>query len=139
MCIRDRLQTATRDDIPILEAGSIEEMVHKKGKIAFVPGTRLVVQIGGSHADLGTDPAALDLAPGLIFPDTGKNAGNGLISSALQLGVPVLHIINIPHLAKEMGITGDRSNPRKRSPARVLVAVAFGAILLWKYQRWRLE
>jgi len=133
------LQSASRDNIQILVADSIEEMILKKGEIAFVPGTKLVVQIGGSQADIGTNPAVLDLPPGLLFPYTEKNPGNGLIASALRLGIPVLHIIDIPQLAKEVGIPGDLSNPRKRSPARIIAAVATGAILLWKHQRWRLE
>lgn len=137
------IETSLSEGVQLIMADSIEEMIQKKGELALMPGTRLLLQIGGSQADLGTDPAVIDLKPGFVLPAAAKGAGNGILAAALSRGIPVLHVLNIPALAKEAGISTGFSPysaiPWKRSPLRLLTAVAIGIALLWKYRRWRIK
>ena len=133
------LRSASVDKVPILKEENIEGMIRKKSEVALLPGTKLLVHIGGNNSDLGTDPSALDLPPGLIVPGTVKNPGNGVVAEALSAGIPVLHILNIPLLARRAGITSDPAPPWKRSPVRLIAAASAGALLLWKYRRWGFE
>jgi poly-gamma-glutamate system protein len=133
------LRSASIDEVPVLKEKIIADLIRIKSGMVLLPGTKLLVQIGGSNSDLGTDPSSLDLPPGLIVPGTVKNPGNGVIAEALSAGIPVLHILNIPLLARMEGITSDPSPPWKRSPIRFITAASAGALLLWKYRRWGVE
>lgn len=132
-------EAARRDVIPLIIAEDLEEMIERKAAVSLPEGTRLVVQIGGSHADLGSDPSVLDLPPGFLRPSPGLKAGNGVVSKALGRGITVLHVLNIPELARSAGLEGRYSLPWARPPWRFLVAATSGMIVLSLFRRWELE
>jgi len=104
------------------------------------------VNIGGSWANMGPDPAVLGLEPGLarsVFvppPDR-----RGVIQAMAAAGVPVIHLLNIKGLCERYGLPWDprplpapglgrlsRLAPARRGPAAALAAayVAAMAVLL---------
>jgi poly-gamma-glutamate system protein len=128
--------SAIRDGIPVIEADSLEEMIRVKGEAALIPGTRFLVQIGGGQADLGTDPSILDMPPGIIKPSTIGKTGNGIVAEALKSGIPVLHVLNIPLLARGSGLYGRARLPAGVSPVRLIAALGSGIFVLWRFRRW---
>jgi len=132
-------EAARRGFIPLIAAKDLEEMIERKAAVSLPEGTRLVIQIGGSNADLGSDPSLLDLPPGFLRPSPGLKAGNGVVSKALERGITVLHILNIPELARSAGLEGRSSLPWERSPWRFLVAAASGMIVLSFFRRWEFK
>ena len=138
-----RLRTAARArGVPLLEAGSLEDMVKAKTELLSADDTRLLVTIGGPHSSLGDDPDALHFAPGLSLPGEVRYAGNGVVAAALEAGVPVLHLLNLEVLARRVGIPFDAA-PRVGSrhrvhPAWSLAGLALFLGVLLTHRRWRL-
>ncbi len=66
------------------------------------------VNIGGSWANMGVDPAVLELRPGLTevkkIPPPGKR---GVIQEMAARGVPVIHLLFIKGLAERCGLPWD--------------------------------
>lgn len=106
-----------------------ERVLQRKLELVDLIGPRLVVSIGGSAANLGSDPAVLDLPPGLVRPPA--NGGDGLVGMALNRGIPVLHLINLEGLNRREA----RRHPRWAS----LVGLLAFASTVWSFRRWRLE
>ncbi len=131
--------SALNDGIQLIEAGTLEEMIRLKSEAALLPGTRFLVQIGGGQADLGTDPSVLDIPPGVIKPSTIEKTGNGILAEALKEGIPVLHVLNIPLLARQTGLDRNTMLPAGTSPARFIVALGSGMIVLWRFRRWEIQ
>lgn len=128
--------------VEILSAAGLAEMVSLKADLLQERDARFLVSIGGSHANLGGDPAVLGLAPGLHRPGGPGTAGNGVMARALDSGIPVLHMLNIRALADREGVAFD-SAPSRVAPARIRplwallgLALFFGVLLT--HRRWRL-
>ena len=135
-------QAAGETGVSMLRAAGVEEMIESKSAIVEQSGARLLVSIGGSQANLGTDPDVLRLEPGVHRPGDDVPAGNGVIASALETGVPVLHVLNVRELAAREGIAFDGA-PQRLAPVDVNpwwaafgLAVFFGVLLT--HRRWRL-
>jgi len=133
----------SEEGLPLLTAESFEKLLELKwGKIVeFNP--KVIVQIGGSQANMGTDPAVLTLKPGLIKPRPRISAGNGIIAKALEAGIPVIHVLNVRTLCKATGIPFD-GEPNKKPPRQISKPMAVLGLILWSFyllsfKRWSFE
>jgi poly-gamma-glutamate system protein len=137
------LSEAAREvDVEVLTADGLNDMVALKTDLLEKHNIRLLVSIGGSHANMGDDPDVLGLKPGLHRPGTSNATGNGVIARALTAGLPVLHMLNIRGLAGAEGIPFDRA-PARVAPARIrpawaLLGLALFFTALLTHRRWRL-
>ena len=129
--------------VELLAADSLQTMVRRKTELLERHQPRLLISIGGSHANLGDSHEVLQLQPGLVpASDTGL-AGNGIIGVALRNNIPVIHMLNIKTLSSMVGIPYDKA-PRKLAPAKKsqwwsgIGLVLFFAVLL-RHRRWKLE
>lgn len=129
--------------VELLVAASLEEMVALKSELLERGHAKLLINIGGSHANMGGDPEVLKLQPGLNAADGSGKAGNGVIAYALGQGIPVLHMLSIRTLGGKVGIPYD-SEPRKKAPVTVSAWWSLAGVLLFlsvllTHKRWRLE
>jgi poly-gamma-glutamate system protein len=135
-------RAAAESGVSLLQADGVEEMVRIKSSLLEQHGSRLLVSIGGSQANLGDDPGVLRLGPGLHRSADGGSAGNGVIAHALQRDIAVIHLLNIRELAARTGIPLDaRPDPRAPlsvRPAWALLALALCITVLLTHRRWRL-
>jgi len=136
-------KSAKEANVTIIGAKSFEELLERKWtKIAeFNP--KVIVQIGGSQANLGTDPEVLTLQPGILRPESGVSAGNGIIAKALNAKIPVIHMLNVKTLCRKTGIPFD-DKPLKKAPRQVPKLLSFLGLLLWgfylfRFKRWTFE
>lgn len=129
--------------VELLVTDSLEEMVALKSELLERGQAKLLVNIGGSHANMGDDPEVLKMQPGLNSGDSPGKAGNGVIGFALGQGIPVLHMLNIKTLGEKVGIPYD-TEPRKKAPVTVSAWWSLAGVLLFltvllSHRRWRLE
>jgi len=136
-------KAAKEDNVTIISAKSFEELLELKwAKIAaFNP--KAIVQIGGSQANLGTDPEVLTLQPGILRPKSGVSAGNGIIAKALNAEIPVIHMLNVKALCRKTGVPFD-DEPLKKAPKQVSKLLSIVGLLLWVlylfgFKRWIFE
>jgi poly-gamma-glutamate system protein len=96
--------------------------------VKFKP--ELLINIGGSQANLGNDEAVISLPPGLIKGGSLKKGGNGVLGQALKQGLPVIHFLNLKRLSQTEGIPFD-SRPRRQGPAKIGLSFAGLGVLLY--------
>lgn len=133
---------AGQEGVPLLEPKNLREAIQEKSiKInRFKP--ILLVNIGGSHANMGDDPTILELPQGLLppTPENIKRGGEGVLGVTLQNGTPVLHLLNMRALALEAGIPWDaRYFSKTRFGSRVwlsFLGVALFVVALMRHRRW---
>lgn len=136
-------RSAISDDVPLLQAKSLQEVIDSKmGRLdIFKPA--LVVQIGGSHANMGTDDAVLSLPPGFLDSRYAERAGNGVIGLVLKRGIPVIHILNVKSLCRMTGVSEGveiaKKGPKPFKFSRAFLGLLFFAVFLYKYERWAFE
>ena len=133
------LERAAREDGTPLwtESGTpearLEGMIRRKMDLVGSVRPRLVVNVGGSHANLGDRGTVLALSPGLLDPSLGPKAGDGVIGRSLRLGIPVLHLLELRGLCARTGIPYDgpfRGTLGGRPWAAVLGLALFGGALV---------
>ncbi|EHM10905.1 hypothetical protein TheveDRAFT_1787 [Thermanaerovibrio velox DSM 12556] len=84
-----------------------DRILERKLQLVRSAGPKLVVSIGGSAANLGDDPAVLEVPSGLVMPR--PDAGNGLVGEVLRMGTPVLYLIDLKGLHRREGLGAGRS------------------------------
>ena len=136
-------QSAAEAGVELLEADSLEAMVARKSQLLTDHRARLLVNIGGSHANMGGDPAVLKIGTGPLSPVDGGEAGNGVLAFALENGIPVIHMLNIRDLADRAGISRD-SAPRGMAPASAsagwsFLGLALFLVVVLTHRRWKLD
>lgn len=129
--------------VELLEAGNLEEMIVRKTELLRQYQPRLLISIGGSHANLGDAYEMLKLPTGLVPATAIDNAGNGVIGNAMRDNIPLIHMLNIRSLSSMTGIPYD-SFPRKMAPASVSkwwsgVGLVIFFVVLLRHKRWKLE
>jgi poly-gamma-glutamate system protein len=137
------LRSAANDvGVELLSAGNLEEMIARKTDLLEKHQPRLLVSIGGSHANLGDAHEVLQLHTGPVPATDTALAGNGVIGAAMRKGTPVIHMLNIKSISSNTGIPYD-ARPRERPPGRGstwwsgLGLILFFIVLL-NHKRWRL-
>ncbi len=136
---------ARKDDVTLYSAPELSEVIARKMALIDAsdrPRAKLVVNIGGSLANLGTDESVITLPPGLLFPEDRPKAGDGVIARALQQGYPVLHLLNLHLLADRVGIAYDARRPTFATNRSLGVAAAglfLFVTVLATHKRWTWE
>ncbi len=102
-----------RSGIPLLSEPDLQRNVAERMRIYLGPlsNRRIAafVNIGGSYADLGTDPLILKLEPGVnkqmaIPPAEEKH---GVVFAMAKQHIPVIHLLHIKGLALKYGLPWD--------------------------------
>jgi len=110
--------------VPFIEEPSLERNVAARmdayRRNAGARPIKAFINIGGSWANLGTDPEVLKLEPGLarnvFIPPPARR---GVIQAMAAAGVPVIHYLNVKGLCERYGLAWD---PRPLpAPGDVLV------------------
>ncbi|MCF7935080.1 MAG: poly-gamma-glutamate system protein [Synergistales bacterium] len=133
-------ETARLTDIPLIVGDDLQSVIRWKMERLATFRPDLVVSIGGSHANMGSDEAVLQLPGGLLRPEMQDNAGNGVIGKALGEGVPVLHLLNLEGLARKRGIPCNAPpapfHIDRRSMMLFLPGIALFFTILLRHRRW---
>ena len=137
-------KAAQKDGVHLFRPARLADIIARKLDLLDLPGqpkAKLLVNIGGSEANLGTDEAVVSLKNGLLTPADAAAAGNGVIAMALQQDFPVLHLLNLRGLAEQVGITFGTRQPQFRnfSPLAALVGLAVFLFVLLTHKRWTWE
>ena len=112
--IREMLERKIRaSGIPFLFQPGLQQNVVERMAIYSGPsGTRRIaafVNIGGSYADLGTDPLILKLEPGLnrsiVLPSAKETFG--VVFAMAEQHIPIIHLLYIKGLALKYGLPWD--------------------------------
>jgi poly-gamma-glutamate system protein len=135
-------KAASDAGVKLLSADNLDKMTALKFDLLKQHGSKLLVSIGGSHANMGDDEDVLTLPPGLIPASSSIEGGSGLIGVALNNHIPVIHMLNMKRLSAQVGIPFD-SEPRKYAPEQFslfwsAVGLCFFLFVLWRYRRWKL-
>ena len=109
--IEDRIR---RSGLPVVAEPDLERDVAARVRLYFdrASGRRIgaFVNIGGSSANIGTDPSVLHVAPGLARIAAIPPAGSrGVLQEMASLGIPVIHLLNIKDLAAAHSLPWDPS------------------------------
>lgn len=134
---------AAESGVPLLSAGDLRQMIALKMDLLekFKPG--LLVNIGGSQANLGDAEEVLRLTPGLVPAGEAETAGNGVVGLAMRDDIRVIHMLNVHGIASRYGIPYDaaprKSAPRSGSLAWPAAGLVFFFAVLLTHRRWRLE
>lgn len=137
------MESLKSSGIPLIYADTLEGIMAQKWETLAAFSPKVIVQIGGSQANLGTDDAVLKLDPGIILPEEATEAGNGIIARALESGIPVIHMLDVRALSREAGIPYD-GKPKRKTPGRTPGILAIFALAAWGlfllcFRRWTLE
>lgn len=138
------LRGAAQDaGVELLTADDLGEMILLKTTLMKDHGSRLLINIGGSQANLGDAIEMLKLSPGLLPPGEKDLAGNGVIGAAMADNISVIHMLNLKSLSNTVGIPYD-SKPRKAAPTKTNIGTSLLGLLIFfivilRHQRWRLE
>ena len=129
--------------VELLTAVSLEEMIMRKVELLQGFQPRLLINIGGSQANLGDAEEVLRLQTGLVPANDINQAGNGVIGFAMRKDIPVIHMLHIKSISNRVGIPYD-SPPRKIGPAQVsvgwsIIGLALFFTVMFIHRRWRLE
>jgi poly-gamma-glutamate system protein len=93
-------QAALRNNVPMIEARNLDEIIEKKMERFGAPGKAKVFINTGEHP---TALAGLVADRGLVKPYSIKT-GSGLIARFSQAGVPVINLIDINTMAQDNGL-----------------------------------
>jgi poly-gamma-glutamate system protein len=103
--------SALRHAVPIVEGHSLAAVINAlatRVRAAHPGGPALVVNIGGSLVGMGTCAGIEALPPGLTTVPLACGDGTpGLAGIFAQTGIPVLHVLNMRRLARELGLPYD--------------------------------
>ena len=138
--IKILLRSAQLEGVPVIQAKSLQEVINTKMSYLQKFNPSLVVQIGGSHSNMGTDEKVLSLPPGFLDPKYKENAGNGIIALTLKNGIPVIHVLNVKKLCRITGVP-EKVDIVKRGPMplkleRAALGMISFTVFLLKYKRW---
>ena len=137
-------QAARSDGVEVFRPARLDDVIARKVQLLSRPDqprAKLLVNIGGSEANLGTDEAVVSLKNGLLGRADAGVAGNGVIAQALAQDFPVLHLLNLRSLAAQAGIAFATREPHFRnfSPIAALAGLALFLIVLASHKRWAWE
>ena len=81
---------------------TLQEIVALKAQ--HIPGSKLVINIGGNASFMGYGDNFADIPSGVIMPGDNIDFGNGLAGIALKAGIPFINIRSLKGLAEKCGI-----------------------------------
>jgi len=126
--------------VKIEKTENLEEMIDMKLDFLKSRDAKLLINIGGSSSSLGSDEAILGLPGGLILPERGKKAGNGVVAGALDMGIPIMHFLNLRELCELTSVPYDSKPGLHMSKWDVPLFSIAGIIIflfaIFRYKRW---
>lgn len=129
--------------VELFQPKSLLEVIKRKQVLIEAPSNgakaKLVVDIGGSAGNMGTDAKTDALMSGLIQPNPFLPYGNGAVGFALQKGYPVLKLLDLKELALAQGIAFDAradAFAKKDSLLNAFLGIVFFAVVVFTHQRW---
>ncbi len=136
-------KVAIDSNIELLTADNLQDMIAHKAQLLAMHQADLLINIGGSHANMGDDDQILKLSTGLVTGNNKTKAGNGVIGFAIENDIPVIHMLNLKAISNKAGISYD-SPPRKIAPNKVsslwsILGVILFVTVMWTHRRWLLE
>jgi poly-gamma-glutamate system protein len=136
-------KAAQGSGVELLMADDLQEMITRKSELMQRFEPRVLINIGGSQANLGDDGEVLHLQPGLVHGNGAGQGGNGLIGIALENHIPVIHMLNLKSVSAMAGIPYD-GPPRKAIASGKIpwwsgIGLALFFVVLLTHKRWRLE
>jgi len=136
-------EAATASGVEVLSSGGLQEIIALKMDLLQKFGPRLLINIGGSQANLGDAEEVLRLTPGLAPGGEADTSGNGVVGLAMRDGLPVIHMLNIRAIGEKSGIPYD-ARPRKSAPRGgslwwAAAGLALFFVVLLTHRRWKLE
>jgi poly-gamma-glutamate system protein len=105
--------SAARDGVPVVEARPLAALIDAllarvKASLSDAERPGAVINVGGALIGLGSCRESYELQPGLTTRPLPCTAGTpGLAPRLSQDGVPVLHVLNMRHLALDLGLPFD--------------------------------
>jgi poly-gamma-glutamate system protein len=99
--------------VPFLYQADLQQNVAERMKIYFGSSSRrriaAFVNIGGSYADMGTNPAVLKLEPGVNKQMTipAREEEHGVVFAMAKRHIPVVHLLHVKGLALKYGLPWD--------------------------------
>ncbi|GHS98999.1 poly-gamma-glutamate system protein [Synergistales bacterium] len=135
-------EMSRKDGVPLVVPRDIRDAVRIKSEALLEFAPKLMINIGGSSANLGNSESAADIPPGLLRPDRKDkiSVGDGVIARALGSGIPVLHLLNMRRLSLENGIPYDASRfspmAARTTPMTAIAALVAFAVVLFTHRRW---
>jgi poly-gamma-glutamate system protein len=101
-------EASTVAGVPFLKPVNLNEVIHMKSEEIRKFQPKLLVVIGGSASAAGDSDEIPP--PGLISPAHLEGTGRGVVRAALSDGVPVLHLLNVRELSRQVGMSSNSSN-----------------------------
>ena len=95
-----------------IDAGAARISVALKAQ--HIPGSKLVINIGGNASFMGYGDNFADIPSGVIMPGDNIDFGNGLAGIALKAGIPFINIRSLKGLAEKCGINYSRASKKIR-------------------------
>jgi len=136
-------EAAAESGVEILSAAGLQQMIVLKMELLEAFGPVVLINIGGSQANLGDAEDVLRLTPGIIPAGEAEQAGNGVIGLAMRDGIRVIHMLNIRALSATAGIPYDvpagKAAPAKANILWPVTGLAVFFIVLLTHRRWKLE
>lgn len=118
--------------VPFLKPVDLNEVVLMKTEEIRKINPKLLVLIGGAASMTGGSDDILP--PGLTAPGTIIGMGQGIARSALSGGIPILHLLNVRELSRQVGINSLFTNRIWHA-----VGIIFFCTLLITHRRWSFE
>jgi poly-gamma-glutamate system protein len=106
--IEEMRLAAKRNGVDLFVPGSLEESIAVKTALFEKRNVKLIINIGGNQASLGTCPHSAAIRNGYHNPvDMCRHANRGIILRLMEKGVPYIHMVNIKDLALRYCISAD--------------------------------
>ena len=125
-------RTARTAGVPLLRLRSLDEIVAMKTNEIKRFQPKLVVLIGGSASVTGGIEAPFP--PGLTFPGGENEVGEGVARAALESGIPVLHLLDVRALSRQVNFYAPNHSWLWTLPSVVLFF-----LVLTTHRRWSWE
>ena len=133
---RDLLASAiARNGVQPIETATVLEGVHRRvalyDSIAAARGKpiRLYINVGGGVASLGGAQNGRLIPPGLTHRLAARNYPNrGVINVLAERRIPVIHLLQVEKLARQLGIVDDSGDPVKPGAGMLFIAYRYN---LW--------
>ena len=123
-------EASAASGIPFLKLSNLNEVILMKTEEIRKINPKLLILIGGSASMMGGSDDILP--PGLIAPGALGGMGQGVARAALEDNIPVLHLLNVRELSRQVD---DMNSLSSNWIWQAVGLIGFFAVLI-TYRRW---